>query len=105
MRSKQTDDFIIASGDLGPPSLTRDLILSTLIKAGDYSDESQFNQAVQDNRSVSATLSYIQETNPTCGDYLDKEVNYQNYLALKPFATPSEPWETVKNALSRPKPV
>lgn len=100
MRSRQGDCFIVATSNLGPPSLTRDLILATLIKANEISDEAGFVQALQANSSVKATLQYIHETNPSCGEYLNRVVNYQNYLDLKPFATDGEPWETVRRKLS-----
>lgn len=95
----QGKNYIIATGNLGPPSITRDLILASLVNHRHYPTRQEFIGAAKASVSVQATLQYINKTNLACSKYLAKEVNYQNYLALKQHETTGEPWEIVRSAL------
>lgn len=75
-------NHIIATGNLGPPTITRDLILSHLVVNNELVTEEIFNNIFQNDISVAATIKYIKTIKPELYKYLMRECNYANYKVL-----------------------
>lgn len=80
MEEASRGESIIATGNLGPPSLTRDLILGSIVIKNNCQDESEFKKVFAESESCKQTLAYISSINENLGVYLKTECNYQNYL-------------------------
>lgn len=102
MRPKKNSTYIIATGNLGPPEITRDLILSTIVYSNKNLTPDQFKGAQLINTTVQLTLDYIKKTNSELYNYLISAVSYQEYKRLCEFwAQKLEPWAIVKKSLEK----
>ena len=89
--------FVLATGKLGPPSITRDLILSFLkIKSAKLS-ETEFAHNLESDPVIVSTLKYIKLHDFSLHRFLKKQLNYQNYRAMP--VTEPEPWQNVRNKI------
>ncbi len=101
MKRLSGKDYIIATGKLGPPSITRDLILTYLKKENPDVDEESFAKKIKGDANIVNTIKFIKKNDKTLYEYLLTELNYENYL--KAIYTKDEPWENVKAMLARQK--
>ncbi len=101
MRRLNSNNTIIATGNLGPPLLTRDLILSHLyLEHPKIKDKEQFNALLSENQTIRCTLDFIKDHNKNLSKYLRKQCVYDNYLVLEQYYSPnSEPWQIVMKKL------
>ena len=102
MASDSGDESIIATGNLGPPSLTRDLILASIALTDHCKNESEFKKALTESVSCTQTLAYIGSVNKNLGDYLKNECNYDNFLTLRELVDShhlAHPWQLVAKKL------
>ncbi len=102
MEKASSVDSIIATGNLGPPSLTRDLILGSIILKDNCQNESEFRKAFAESVSCKQTLAYISSTNKDLGDYLKSECNFENFRELQKCVGNhrfTNPWELVAEKL------
>ncbi len=102
MAADTKGDYIIATGNLGPPSLTRDLILGEIALKHRCQNESEFRKVFAESVTCTQTLAYITSTNKELGDYLESECNYQNYAVLQKLVGThhfAHPWELVAEKL------
>ncbi len=96
---------IIATGALGPPSLTGNLIIGRLLLDHDpILEPDQFNQKLAASPSIQATLDYIGKTKPELGSYLKDYLTHSVYLLLAKTLSKTaqnspeqltEPWQVV----------
>lgn len=95
LKQEQGETYIIATGNLGPPSITRDLILGyALIKKTPVAIDAGFWESIQADASIRATLAYIQEYKPELLVYLSEECTYQRYQHLaQRVRKAKEPWQ------------
>ncbi len=94
MQKLSGKQYIIATGSLGPPALTRDLILSYLHLSDRPETKGALGTSLSQNQAVSDTLTYIAKHNKKLFGYLKGELNYQNYHALqKHTRNCDEPWQ------------
>lgn len=103
MEDASSGESIIATGNLGPPSLTRDLILGSIILEDNCQDESGFRKAFAGSESCKQTLAYVSSINKDLGDYLKGECNYKNYSELQRHVGNNHlthAWELVAEKLS-----
>jgi len=86
---------VIATGSLGPPSITRDLIISHAIIAKiPVSVDMHFFASLQLEPAIKATCTYIKKTHPELFAYLEKECTYGRYQVLSgKFKKQREAWE------------
>lgn len=107
IKSRQGAVYIIATGNLGPPSVTRDLILGHLLAyEGRCIDANHFSECLQKNICVAATLNYIQATNPKLYHYVRSECSFHNYKLLEQYYRQgTEPWQIAGASLSKLPPV
>ena len=83
MEDASSGESIIATGNLGPPSLTRDLILGSIALKNNCQDENEFRKVFAESESCKQTLAYIASINKELGDYLENECNFENYRELQ----------------------
>lgn len=90
---------ILVTGNLGPPSVTRDFLIAHLIvKLKQKQSESQFADSLNADILLQKTLSYIGQHNRPLQDYLKEQLNYSNYLELfKYFNQHRSPWELLRD--------
>ncbi len=93
MKKMSGKDFIIATGELGPPSITRDLMLSYIKVKFPGLKKSKFESLLDSDMNIKNTLSYIQSRKLGLYEYLKKELNYYNYKHIPNYY--KEPWENV----------
>ncbi len=99
MKPKKSVINLIATGDLGPPSLTRDLILGDLLLREGERDMHSFNQLFQTDLAVQATLAFIQEHNPKLVTYLASACDFTRYTRLYPYHDKAkEAWQIVQTS-------
>jgi hypothetical protein len=102
MRQLSGTNYIIATGNLGPPSITRDLILAFAIMLNSKLDQATFKTYIQENQAIQNTLSYIEKTNTDLYHYLVQECSYSNYHYLvKSFKNQFRPWEVLYSKLNQ----
>ena len=101
MRAFSGHDYIVAIGKLGPPSITRDLILAFAIVNHLDVSARNFLDSLAKNVSLRNTLGYIQEHDRGLYAYLQKQCTHEAYQELSryPHAEGTEPWELVKTKL------
>lgn len=101
MSINQTKPYLIATGNLGPPSLTRNLLLAELVRSPSNVTEKNFKNAFFDNPSIAFTLRYISHQMPELARDFHQMVTYNAFLAI---ANRSEnqlsPWEIVRTKLN-----
>lgn len=97
MKKLSGKDYVIATGKLGPPSITRDLILCYFKKNNPEVNEENFSKSIQAEKNIKNTLKYIEKSDKSLHDYLMSEINFQNYSNV-PFDA-DEPWLNVRNLL------
>ena len=102
MEDASSGESIIATGNLGPPSLTRDLILGSIALKNNCQDENEFKKALTESVSCTQTLAYISSINKNLSDYLKNECNYHHYQELQKLVGIhhfTHPWELVAEKL------
>lgn len=97
MKKCSSCDYIIATGKLGPPTITRDLILAFFKRKHGELIEEDFNKLITEDSCVADTLGYIKATEKPLYDFLSEELNYQNYL--KTIASEDEPWKNLRKMI------
>lgn len=99
LRRLTKPDAVLATGNLGPPSITRDLILAHLAMLPGGSKLSLSQRLTQDP-AVKATLHYIQENNPDLADYLSSSLTKERFAEIQAGLTGAkEPWQVVVRLL------
>jgi len=101
MKKHSGTDYIIATGKLGPPTITRDLILAWLKHFYPNLNKEEFSKAVVDNKCVSKTLEYIKNNDKKLFGFLADELTYENYQ--KQIGVEAEPWRNLKKAIDTKK--
>jgi nucleoside-diphosphate-sugar epimerase len=101
MKRLSGKDYVIATGKLGPPSITRDLILACLKKENPDLDEESFTKIIKKEPKIVNTIKLIKKNDNILYDYLISELNYNNYL--KVTTDEDEPWKNVKSILEKQK--
>ncbi len=99
MKHLSGKSYLIATGNLGPPAITRDLLLSYLKITNREIDETNFNAETSTNRAISQTMAHIKQHTPNLHDYLINEINYSRFLQLPSNELLDEPWKVVKTIL------
>lgn len=102
MEKASSGDSIIATGNLGPPSLTRDLILGSIILKDNCQNESEFRKVFAESISSQQTLAYISSINKDLGNYLRSKCNFENFQELQKYSGSrplTHPWELVAEKL------
>lgn len=97
MKKLSGENYIIATGKLGPPSITRDLILSCIKHKYKNISATEFSNLLATDQIVLHTLDYISQEDPSLHRFLVEELVYKNYKELT--CTANEPWENVKQML------
>lgn len=93
-------DYIIATGNLGPHTITRDLILAFVIIHNTKLSKQELNSYLCGQKTIQSTLHYIEKNNRNLFEYVTKECNYTNYSELvKNYKHYSRPWEVVASKL------
>lgn len=101
MQKAQGQKFIIATGNLGPPSITADLLLAYIAVNCEVDSEESFKQEIITNKSIKGTLNYIKHSNMKLFWELKEHLFYKNYLKVKKYQDNySEPWELIHVKLS-----
>jgi len=103
LRSAQKSAYIIGTGNLGPPSITRDLIFGHLYLEHPLAETpSEFKKLLKQDASVSATLAYVHEKHPQLFRYLEEECTFAQYRLVYDYFRPgAEPWQTAGASLSK----
>ena len=102
MQMSQGKTHIIATGNLGPPSITRDLLLASLLVQGTVpATRPEFIEALASDASIQATLDYIHDQNLGLWRYLRKACDYSSFEVLRKHQTAktTEGWQIVKDKL------
>ena len=98
MAQCEGEDYIIATGSLGPPAITLELLFAhVLVKGVKIDDEKAFETIFAKDRSVQATLAYIKKMNPELSEYLTAHFTYDHFKRLEKLGNPqiSTAWELV----------
>jgi hypothetical protein len=97
LQKEQTEAYVIATGNLGPPSVTRDLILAyAIIQKLQVTVDEYFFAGLQIDPCIKATCSYIKETNPELYAYLQEACTYQRYQHLAHrVKKQKDPWQVL----------
>lgn len=101
MKKLSGNEYIIATGNLGPPNITRGLILSCVKILHPDADDAECTKILENNKNVKNTLNYIKKTKPTLYQYLKRELNFTNFAKIPNMY--SEPWQNVKLILENNK--
>lgn len=102
MEKASRGNSIIATGNLGPPSLTRDLILASIALTHQCNNEADFKKIFAESVSCTQTLTHISSVNKDLGNYLKSECNYENYRELQKLVANhhfTHPWQLVAGKL------
>lgn len=104
MLSLQHGNYLIASGNLGPPAITKQLIIGAALTQKNkwLRSSSKLNlwSVIESDPWLLNNLSYIKINKPKLHNYLKNELN-KNLLYLKPKNTISKPFEYVVDMLNR----
>ena len=86
---------VIATGSLGPPSITRDLIIGhAILNKLQVSVDHHFFEVLQLDTAIRATCAYIKLHNSELFSYLQKECTYERYQQLSlQFKKQREAWQ------------
>lgn len=88
---------LIATGDLGPPELTRDLLLTYIAISFDHLTGEKLALLIKNDASVGDNLSYIKNRHPDLGKYLIRELNFANYSTVRRYCLGARfPWQAVR---------
>lgn len=103
MVTQQGREYVIATGNLGPPSITRDLMLSYLKVNPEVLEQWGFEQAFSHDPSLKATMAYIRHHDRKLYKYLQKECNHEAFAALGSFYITGmfHPWQVVRAKLQQ----
>lgn len=100
MRPRKNSTYLIATGNLGPPSITRDLLIATLTRSNPRLDSDEFFREKSKNGSLIMTMKFIRSNNEELAIYLDKTITYKNYERLYSHLSDKlEAWSIVKKSL------
>lgn len=105
MRSAAKSCRIIATGNLGPPAITCDLLAAEIICQGHQcANKQQFAKIASSDLQYQATINYLKQTKPQLARYISQEANYQRYKNLLPtFNKNLEPWQLVVKRIKKIK--
>ena len=99
LRTARGDTYIIATGDLGPPSLTRDLLLAHGIVYG-LSMYTTYEAFLATNISLAKTFEYIESTNKVLATFIKSTSTLTRFAELSDlFSNGDEPWQIVRKML------
>ncbi len=103
MKKRSDSDCIITTGNLGPPSIVRDLINAYVVLVSPKTNSKQeFDKLVQENVTIQNTLAYVQVHSKKLYSYLKKEINFGNYQKIvSRHNSQSEPWELVRDMFTQ----